>query len=492
MKLAAQGLISTTASQRHAIIISDGDASAPSGTVLQTFIDNKITVTTVMVGGHGTPADQNKMQTVATKTGGRFYNIKNPKQLPQIFIKEARLVSRSLIQDGDVYQPSVVSQLPGPTQGFTAVPSIDGYVLTAPREGLAQTPILISTEDGRDPLFANWNYGLGRTVAYTSDLSALWGARWASWDRFQAFWEQAIRWSMRPSAPSNMHVSTRIEGETAIVELEALDADAGYVNFLNTNGIVVRPGAATEQLSLQQTGPGRYRGEFDVDDAGAYLLNIAFQTGTADNAETHNLPAAVTVPYPREFRAVKHNAALMKSVMEQTGGRVLTMDDDPELVSLFDREGLDVARSPKPVWDFLAIVAATLLILDVAARRLTVDPQKMAGAARAAVQKRGEASEETVAAWKRARSQVAHRRDPAAKKTSDEARTARFEAGEDDAQHAIDVGAEGPGEHDPSARPAAPRPATPTPDDDEGIHTSRLLAAKRRARREAEEEGRDE
>jgi hypothetical protein len=161
------------------------------------------------------------------KTGGEFYDVKNPKHLPQIFIKEAQFVSRSLIQEGDIFQPQVPnSVIPGPAQGFPSVPSIRGYVLTAVREGLAQTPILIPTEDGNDPLYAHWNYGLGKSIAFTSDVSTLWGGQWAGWARFRSFWEQSIRWAMRSASPTNMLVNTRVDGDRAIIEVEALDADA--------------------------------------------------------------------------------------------------------------------------------------------------------------------------------------------------------------------------------------------------------------------------
>ncbi|MDY7108228.1 MAG: VWA domain-containing protein [Planctomycetota bacterium] len=487
MQLALQGLMSVPAAQRHAIIISDGDPSPPSGALLQKYIDNQVTITTVMVGGHGTLVDKNRMKAVAGKTGGQFYDVKNPKQLPQIFIKEAQFVSRSLIQDGQVYQPAFTSRLPGPTQGFAAVPALDGYVLTAPREGLAQTPIVIPTSEGNDPLFAHWNYGLGRSIAYTSDVSNLWGSRWAGWARFRAFWEQAIRWVMRPSSPTNMSVSTQVDGETAIVEIEALEADASFLNFLRTNAVVLTPGAESRPLPLQQTGPGRYRGQFRTDEAGAYLVNIAFAGGSGDAVEQGNLQAAVTVPYAREFRAVKHNAALLRQLAELTGGRVLDASD-PGTVDLFYRGELEVARTPKPVWDFLAILAASLLLLDVAARRIALDARRVAGMAGRAVGRRGEVSTDALAAWKRTRAQVSGQRGRRKEKTETTARlrAARYEADEADAKLAIDVGADAPA--DRRDRPLKPRRARPEAADEgdeaEGDYTSRLLRAKRRARGE--------
>jgi uncharacterized membrane protein len=489
MNLALQGLTSVPAAQRHAIIISDGDPSPPAASLLDQFVQNKVTVTTVMVGGHGTMGDRNRMQAVANKTGGTFYNVTNPKQLPQIFIKEAQIVSRSLIQDGDVFTPAVIPELSGPTRGFEMVPAVDGYVLTVPRDGLAQTPIQIPTEEAKDPLFAHWNYGLGRSIAYTSDLTNLWGARWAGWERFQSFWEQAIRWVMRPSSPTNMDVRTRLEGDLAVVDVEAVGADARFLNFLRTNAVVIRPDAEPQPLSLQQTGPGRYRGQFRVDDAGAYLVNIAYASGSAEAGEQGNVQAAVTVPYPREFRHVQDNEALLRELADQTGGRVLS-PTDPQIVELFDDEGLPIPKTFRHVWDLLVILAASLLIIDVAARRLSIDPNRVRAAAGKAVGRRGDVSTETVAAWKRTRAQVAHRRDAAessgeAKSAAQALRHKRYEADQTDLTRAIDVGNESPQDvrdaHAKTKRTDAPVDTSDAGEAD-GDFTSRLLRAKRRAR----------
>ncbi len=488
MQLAYNGLTGVNAGQRHAIIISDGDPSPPSAALLQDYIDAKITVTTVMVIGHGNALDRARMQMIANQTGGRFYHVLNPTQLPQIFIKESQLVSRSLIQEGE-YQPQVVSLLPGPTDGFAAVPGINGYVLTAMREGLTQTPIVHRTTEGDDPIYAHWNYGLGRSIAYTSDLIGRWGSQWASWDHFQAFWAQSVRWAMRPSAPTNMSVNTRTDGDETIVEIEAMDQDAAFLNFLETRAVVLRPDNTADPLPLQQVGPGRYRGTFRTEEAGAYLVNVNYKTPGADDAKGQgNLQAAVTVPYSREFRDVTHNAALMRQLAEMTGGRVLS-GTDPSMVDLFYRGDLIVPRSAKHIWDLLAIIAAGLFLLDVAARRLAVDSKWMRATFGWAVGKRGESRGETVSAWKRAREQVAHRKEGVSQQDMRERRSTRFEADEADAQHAIDVSGEGPAEKKTASDSSTPTPKPAQSDDkDDGDYTSRLLAAKRRARKPGEEQ----
>ena len=231
--------------------------------------------------------------------------------------------------------------------------------------------------------------------------------------------------------------------------------------------------------------PGRYRGEFLTDAAGAYLVNVSYAGGTQESPIRGNLQAAVCVPYSREFRAIKHNAALLDQLAVRTGGRVLA-GTDPELIDLFYREGLEVPKSHKSIWDLLAILAAALFVFDVAARRVSVDPRWAAAMAARAMGRRAEATTESVAAWKRTRARVAHRADASAAAKLAEAK-ARFEADEADVKVSIDVAAD-------AAKAASDRPARVTrrpdrpqePAKDEGDYTSRLLAAKRRARGQTE------
>jgi hypothetical protein len=263
------------------------------------------------------------------------------------------------------------------------------------------------------------------------------------------------------------------------VEVEALKGDTSFMDFLRTSAVVLQPDGNTEPLTLQQTGPGRYRGEFRTTLEGAYLVNINFVGGSPESPMQGNVQAAVAVPYPREFRAVKHNAALLKAVAERTGGRELGATD-PALVDLFHRGELDVPKSPRSVWDLLAILAAALFVIDVAGRRIAVDRRAVAEFVGRAVGRRAEVGTETVAAWKR----VADRRGGRSQ--------ARFEATEDEAGQAIDVAAE-VGQTPKTKGPARPADtAEPEAAADEGEYTSRLLAAKRRAREQARGSGEDE
>ena len=124
LELSLAGLTAVDAAQRHVIIISDGDPQPPTQELVQSFRDESVTISTVMVGGHGSAMDMQMMQGIATATGGRFYMVNDPTQLPQIFIKEAQLNSRSLIQEGGPWDPTHMPSGIGPLQGIESVPPV--------------------------------------------------------------------------------------------------------------------------------------------------------------------------------------------------------------------------------------------------------------------------------------------------------------------------------------------------------------------------------
>ena len=371
-----------------------------------------------------------------------------------------------------------------------------------PGKGLAQTSLWLEADENSDPLFASWNFGLGRSVAFTSDVTGRWGSQWIQWSGFETFWEQTVRWAMRPSTPANIEVTTTTEGDRAIVEMEALDVDAGAINFLSTKAVVVKADGTAVPLAMTQVGPGRYRGEFQTSDTGAYLVNIMHESPGADGAKVAgSVQAAVTVPFAREFEATTHNAALLESLASSTGGRVLN-SDDPILTGLFDREELVVPESPRPIWYILAIVAASLLLLDIAARRIAFDRSAIEARLKRAAARREAGSTGSVDALRRVQDGGSSRTiDPATGRSTgtsgepkrvrigDEAkptdtRGVRFEATDEDRDNAIDVSADPLKAGDRPARstPTRARDDAPDPNADPADRMARLREARRRAR----------
>src|SRR5690606_8019228 len=111
------GLLQSNARQKHIIIISDGDPAPPSQNLIDLCKRNNITISTVTVFPHGNFIPK-IMKDIADATGGKNYGPinQNFNQLPQIFIKEATVVRRSLLFEPKPPEP-LITPLRTPAAG---------------------------------------------------------------------------------------------------------------------------------------------------------------------------------------------------------------------------------------------------------------------------------------------------------------------------------------------------------------------------------------
>ena len=366
MQAAYQQLKDCDAAQKHIIIISDGDPAPASTTLLDQLKAAKITCTGVAIFPHQ-PSMVESLQRIAQLTGGRFYHVNDPTKLPQIFIKEAQVVRRALIVE-QTFAPKIVYSLSEITRGLAEpLPRLDGYVLTGPKAGLANTVLSSATDD---PILASCQAGLGRCVAFTSSIDSRWASGWLQWGGFERFWDQAVRWVAKPAGSSDCEIITDIQGRDVNVQVEALDADGKFVSFAQLEGQIIAPDASARPLSLTQVGPGQYQGRFQAAASGSYIVNLRHKK-IGENAPLQLSHATVTVPFAPEFRDLSDNLPLLTEVSAITNGRLLNGDSDD--VRLFEHAGLKFPDTPLPLLRPLMLAWLGLFLLDVAIRRVSVD-----------------------------------------------------------------------------------------------------------------------
>ncbi len=356
------------AAQKHVIIFSDGDPQPPQPALLDKYAAAKITISTVGIGW-GAHVQQRTLVDIARRTGGRFYPARNPRGLPQIFTKESKVVRRPLIID-EAFQPQIVSgdsdTLLGAQVGDGGLPRLGGMVLTSPKENPnVLVPIIRATKDGDDPVLAHWQYGLGKAVAFTSGYWPRWGTQWTNWSGFARFWAQTVRWCMRQDTPANFDTATHIDGEHGRITIDALDMDAGYLNNLELRGKLIGPDHDAVPLTFSQNGPGNYQVEFDAKQSGQYLASIQVYDG---DRFLGTVRTGLSVPFSPEFRDRATNEALLRRVVDVSGGRWLV--GDPVQAKVF-AHNLPPAIARRPVWAWvLSWLFLPLFLLDVAVRRL--------------------------------------------------------------------------------------------------------------------------
>jgi Mg-chelatase subunit ChlD len=346
---------------KHLLVLSDGlTDKADFQSLVDKIVREGITVSTVALGQD---ADFALMNEIAKVGKGRAYVTVDPRTIPQIFTTETLLISRDLLVEKLVY-PKVMAST-GPLKGFAqkSIPPVRGYVLTHVKP---RAESLMNVE--KDPLLVSWQYGLGKVVAFTSDLTGRWGREWVRWEDFPQWASQVARSAIRRVSEDRIQTEFRQEGDQVKAVVDFLSRERTFVNHLKLKANLAGPDQAGEVRPFEQTAPGRYETGFTVPQRGLYLLTI-------HGAKGEEPPVATTVPfiapYPREYRDLKSNSSLLSRLAEETGGEILDPNNmEKGLRRLFTPDP-DKARSARETWWPLSGLGLALFLADLALRRLS-------------------------------------------------------------------------------------------------------------------------
>jgi Ca-activated chloride channel family protein len=364
---------------KHIVILTDGVTTGDPADGLQKaqeFRQRGITMSTVSIGDQ---SNDELLKRMAELGGGRGYQVRSNNALavlPQIFIKEAQTVRRALIWEGPAFSP----RLAGGGESLRAIsgtlPAMSGYVVTAERGGLATVPI---RGPENDPILAQWQWGLGRVTAYTSDSAARWNSAWIGWDSFRAFWEQQLRWVARPTGDAHTKITFAPAGDRTRVIVDLQDGDGERLNFAALRGRWISPERDLEErpntdVQFRQVGPGQYEALVDSNEVGTHMLALRYEA-PARNESQPNISGSARAAFVRragdEVRQPVPDAALLRSVAERTGGRFYKLDDQG--ANLWVRDHLKMPEASHPIWQYVALAAVCMFLLDVAARRIAIE-----------------------------------------------------------------------------------------------------------------------
>lgn len=344
---------------RHVILLADGDdADEQEGCfeIAQRMRAMGITMSVVALGqGQDVPF----LKQLASVAGGNFYLTERARDLPRLFTADVALMTRSAIEEG-AFRPKVNTgdEL---LQGINweSVPPLLAYDLTSDRP-LART--LMRTEKD-DPLLAIWQYGLGQSLAFTSDAKPKWAQRWVGWEGFAPLWTQLTRGILRKGGKQRYETTVRLEGGEAIVEMQAFTPQGEPINFLQPEVRVGLPNGEGFTITLAQESPGRYIGRFPARGVGDYTLSVIEKD---PDGTTRVSTTGFAIPYPREYRFTRANLPLLTRLAELTGGKV-----DPAPAEVF-RAVARQGQSVSDLWRSFLWLALALLLIDITVRRVVI------------------------------------------------------------------------------------------------------------------------
>ena len=359
---AGQELQKIPAQIKHIIFLGDGDAENPSMANLQTVRSMGISISTVATGADAEGIKQ--LAQMASLGGGKAYVAEKAEDLPRLLQRDQqsfsklRIIEKPFLPQFNGDDP-VLTGIP-----FNAEPPLLGYNVASAKPG-ATVPM--TAPDHRDPVFAYWRYGLGRTFAFTSDDRAHWAVQWLPWEGYSQFWAQTLRWSLRSSARADFQVTAESDAGQGHLVVEAFTPTGGFVNGAPLTARVVAPDLTAKSVPLSQTAPGRYEGRFDTDQTGAYLVNVHQGDGPAAQSQM----AGLVVPYSPEYRTLGPNLPLLTRLTEATGGKI-----QPDPARIF-RDAPSWVVGVTDLAPTLLLLTALLFLADIAVRRLAIRPEKV-------------------------------------------------------------------------------------------------------------------
>ena len=340
---------------KHIILLTDGMSCCAGdyASLQDRMRAANVTLSTIAIGGD---ADTDLLSQLAKQGDGRYYFAEHARDIPRLMTRETDLATRGPLVEGTITPRQVA---PDPVlSGLGSVPPLSGYLVTSSKD-LAEV-LLVS--DAADPLLARWQYGLGRAVAWTSDLRGRWSQDWLNWSGMPQLFTSLVNWTI---APPQGPVRLSLRADAAQGHIAVSEATPG-----STPGAVVahvvQPDGSSVEVAVPAVAPGEYAATFPIAGPGTYLVRTEEQdVGAAE--------AGLPVSYPAEFRQVSADTRRMQQIAAAGGGHVLATPADAFA------DNLPPLTTPVPLQRLFVLIAALLVPIDVAIRRLRISPADLVG-----------------------------------------------------------------------------------------------------------------
>lgn len=350
---------------KHVVLLSDG-RSYPDDYegLVKKMVDAKMTVSAIAVGP---AADQELLSNIGKWGKGRSYIVEDAKEVPQIFVKEAKNVATPGF-DEKLIKPVVKARAFLEGVDMTKAPALKGRTAVVLKDTALE---LLATEEG-DPLLAYWPIGLGRTAVFAGDVKDRWASDWLKWRGYGPFFAAVLHAVARqPAPPMAMTVQpgpARGESRPIVVALEARDAHGRYTDQLKAVVRVTAGDGNSVDAPARQTAPGRYEARVVANARQPLTVEVV----GGDAAATRRL---VLPDLNAEYRLRPPNEVVLRAIAQGTGGTW-----HPDAAAMSNRAGAQ-QTARRALWPWLVMAALLIWMADLVLRRVRIFERDALGGA---------------------------------------------------------------------------------------------------------------
>lgn len=344
--------IESSAKIKHTILLTDGQDGYSFdnyASLLQGFNDNNVTLSTVAVGEG---ANSDLLAQLASIGRGRSYYTDIYTDIPRIFAKEVLLSAGTYIINEE-FTPKILSnhEILSGVKTSDGIPSLLGYIGTSIKENAVE--ILSSSHD--EPILAAMQYGIGRTVSFTSDINGQWSKNYLAWEYGPQLIKNMVYFTI-PKYGEDGYLNITQEGNEAKIEFynDKISKDA------IVNGVFNGENGEEGSFELSQVEPGKFEAKVPLSSLGFYNFSVREE----ESGEVKNTyKGAFALQYSDEYK-FNTNAEKLDVIVKETKGSFI---NKPEEVfeGKLERDYKKINLTTP-----LLLIAILLLMLDIAYRRL--------------------------------------------------------------------------------------------------------------------------
>jgi hypothetical protein len=345
-------LSSTSSAKKHIILLSDGHSTTNEPLdgfkqMADKLRQNNITISVIATGER---VNESTLK-VLTKDGGigKIYRL-NRKDKDSLTnnLKEDLSVNKEFYRQTESL-PVNIHIKDDVLKGIDNIPAISGYNRTT----LKPNARLVASIGDKEPLMADWQYGLGKVMVLTTSLDSQWMGSWNKWEGLGQMITQSLRHlttdidqnqlsdisteeladgriKLKVEAPDNLELIAQVEslsaGVTDTKTIRLAQVAVGKYEAILSYGLL-------ERSDLQ---PVRPRRENEGGSPQEGVIISIFSQKEGGKQLLGRVP--VVTQYPKEWRRFTPDVGFLRDIAESTGevatesrlfrgGKLLTADE---------------------------------------------------------------------------------------------------------------------------------------------------------------------
>jgi hypothetical protein len=233
--------------------------------------------------------------------------------------------------------------------GIEDAPALKGYVKFEAKPS-AETILSID----KDPLLTRWQYGLGRSVVFTSDAKSRWASDWVSWKGFDTFWTNVFR-DLLPHSQTGEATAEYDSASGDLVVNYHLGRDTEEPRKLPAI-FVIGPAGFQKPVALTKLADGSFQGRVAIAQRQGLFRVRPLE-------ESRAFPEVGFYRPEQELQDYGSNEFVLKEVAAFTGGRF-----NPNPRNVFDAAGRSIPSSMR-LWPGLLALAILLNLVELLLRK---------------------------------------------------------------------------------------------------------------------------